>query len=380
MHAKPLPLLLVLLLVALGTGDSAFAAQKKAKAKAKSAKAAAMAAAEAAAAAEPPRFEKPQLAIPTADRIRSVAFGSDSATIAVGMESPDVTLLDARTGRLTQTLKGHANFVTRVAFSPDGKLLASTGTDRTIRVWDLATGKSKYTVPLFVAQDSEAVSATRRLSFSPDGKLLLACTEEGPGVWIANTGKLRGGFGKEPVPHPGFPNLAQPRGTWGAIFAPGGRHIVSIDGTYASSTYVLAWRDAATGRMINPVVDVGEIGFSIEGKRTEPPSAAFSLDGSLLAVTRPLRLYDVKKKAELGKFDHEWGQVVGFTPDNARLIVTEGTSGGGSAVVYDTATSKVLGEIGFEGSADSVALSPDGKLLAVGDLKTVTIWDLTLIK
>src|SRR5262249_15904754 len=72
--------------------------------------------------------------------VRSVVFSPDGKGLGWAREDRTVKVWDAATGQEFLTLKGHTREVVGVAFSPDGRRLASASLDRTVKVWDAATG------------------------------------------------------------------------------------------------------------------------------------------------------------------------------------------------------------------------------------------------
>jgi WD40 repeat protein len=94
-----------------------------------------------------------------------------------------ITLWDAATGQEIATLRGHGKGVNQVAFSRDAKLLASAGSDNTIRIWDVASQRELRTMAGHTA-------AIESMDFSPDGRLLASASEDGGTfLWDVNTGE-----------------------------------------------------------------------------------------------------------------------------------------------------------------------------------------------
>ncbi|KXX78527.1 Vegetative incompatibility protein HET-E-1 [Madurella mycetomatis] len=95
------------------------------------------------------------------DWVRSVAFSPDSRLIASGSADKTIKIWDTATGRCTQTLEGHSDWVSSVAFSPDSRLIASGSDDKTVKIWDTATGRCTQTL--------NTDRRTYNISFNPIG-------------------------------------------------------------------------------------------------------------------------------------------------------------------------------------------------------------------
>jgi WD40 repeat protein len=121
-----------------------------------------------------------------ADIVYDVAFSPDGKLLATCGYDRLIKLWDVATGKEVRTLKDHSDAVYSLAFSPDGKLLASAAADRAVKVWEVATGKRLYTL-------GDATDWLYAVAWSPDGSRLAAAgVDKSIRVWQASAtgGKL----------------------------------------------------------------------------------------------------------------------------------------------------------------------------------------------
>jgi len=115
--------------------------------------------------------------------VRSVSFSPDGKTLASGNDDKTIKLWDITTGKEIRTLQGHSSWVWSVSFSPDGKTLASGSGDKTIKLWDITTGREILTLK---GHSSSVLS----VSFSPDGKTLASGSgDKTIKLWDITTGR-----------------------------------------------------------------------------------------------------------------------------------------------------------------------------------------------
>jgi WD40 repeat protein len=115
-----------------------------------------------------PDFTRPDSA---AAPCHDVAFDTPFARFAWATDNGTVEIRDVASSRLLGTLRGHTQFVWRVAFSPDGQLIASAGRDATVRIWEASTGRPLHVLP-------GVRDLIVDLQFTPDGRWLVSVGED----------------------------------------------------------------------------------------------------------------------------------------------------------------------------------------------------------
>jgi WD40 repeat protein len=245
------------------------------------------------------------------------------------------------------TFKGHRNTITCLAFSPDGKTLASGSKDGNVILWEVATGKARVTLP------GHKDMATA-VAFSPNGKALASASHDSAiNLWDADTGQrlstLRGHH----------------RDVRGLTFSPDGKLLASV----GVDKDVRLWDWAA-----------GTLSRVLTGHGAEVNCVRFSPDGKTLATggwDRTIRLWALAT----GKCQRVLGGHTGFVRDlafaeNAKALLSSGKDG--VIRTWDVASGQARAHLGKQdGLIRSLALSPDGKLLAsAGRDGKLNLWDM----
>jgi len=205
------------------------------------------------------------------DCIYSVAWSPDGKLLASGSYDKMVKLWDVATGQEVKNLQDHIDAVFAVAFSPDGKYLASGSQDRSVKIWDIASGQRLYTL-------SDSSDGLTSLAYSPSGKqIAVAGYDKTIYVWQVgeSDGRLLHSL------------IADEDSILALAWTPDGKTIIT-----SSSDGSIRFRDAAT---LDPLGVIAHQPDWVEALSISP-------DGTRLAAGRfngTVSLYDVKSLKEV---------------------------------------------------------------------------------
>ena len=287
------------------------------------------------------------LIIADTSQVWHLAFSPDGRILASGNADGNIILYDRITGTQKTLIGRNTEYITSLAFSPDGKILASSNREGTVRLWDAITGEAKYTL----MEDMGG-----HVSFTPDSDtIVVVSSDDKINLWNSDTGEHKKTFAMHPDCN-----------AVGEAFSPDG--ITVAVGSVSGTVYLYD-------------INTGELKMIFSEHKDHVCHLAFSPDGKILATASfedaTIYLWDVHTGAHRKILTNEHTPDVrglAFSPDGKTLASGRGD---GTIRFWDIHTGnpkKIF--TGHSESVHSVAFNPNGDIIASGcHLGIIRLWD-----
>jgi hypothetical protein len=315
--------------------------------------------------------------------IRGVAM---RAVVAIEQRERPADATVRRETHPRATLSGHKRYVWAVSFSPDGSLLASVSDDRTVRVWNMKSGKLNTVIQGHARQMTEVVfvdNATLAAGgWGDDGSVRLFDVRTGDVISVLEVGRgglcsLAASRDSTLIAASGLNEKGSAAGTVKVFDRASGKQVADLEGT----TGALAFRPDGKVLATNKSADVQlwdvaswTLTATLRGHSETVTAGAFSPDGCTLATggdwtTRVWNTTTGEMRFKVRGSSRV--RAVTFSPDGRLLAVSES---GGPVRLLEGASGRAMLEYGGKGP---VAFSADGKVLATGadGADDILLWD-----
>lgn len=273
------------------------------------------------------------LTLPHEERIQALVFSPDGKWLATAGSNGLLKLWDGRTGQLKARLAGHYGSIFGLDFAADSQHFVSAGTDRTVRLWNVGVERA---VAVLYGHSAHIYTA----AFSPTGaRVVTASYDQTARIWDVRAGQ------------PVAILQGHRRGVTSATFSRSGSRIVTTSEDHTARLW--AWPGGAEVATLPDHTNLVNM-------------AAFSPDGTLIATAssdHDVRLWDGQTGRPLRVLHGHTGPVyaVAFSPSGERLV-----SAGSDQILrfWNPQTGAQTAEVnGHSGNTNWLAFSPDGRLM-----------------